>query len=130
MIAAAGVMACIAVDTGLQTFIMDEVDHGLEAVGEADLVDKQLSRFAISSTLEAIVDVDILIAGILEALGDHRGGLLLDEGLIDISEIGVPRAPAHSRTLGRGLCLSRQGERGGSQQCEEWMFHRFSLLFY
>lgn len=42
----------------------------------------------------AIVDVDVLVAGVAEAAGDHDVRDFADERVVDFTAEGVPRGPA------------------------------------
>ena len=90
VVAAAGVVAAVAVDAGLQAFRVDIVDDGLQTVGKAGGMNLELTGRGVAATEVAVVDVDVVIAGIEQTPGDHGVGLPLDGGLVDIQLERVP----------------------------------------
>ena len=77
-------------------FRMNVIAHRLHAGGETlGVGDDVALRVAIH--LPAIVDHDVLIAGILHAARNHGVGGLLDQVLAHIAGELVPTVPAHGR---------------------------------
>ena len=87
--AAAGAVARIAVDAGLQALGVNIVAHHLQAAGEALGMDAHLPLCS-AAILEAVVDVDVQVARILQSLGDHSIGLTLDDVFRNVHRESVP----------------------------------------
>ena len=94
----AGVGARVGVDTRPQAKAVDMVDDALDAVGEAFGVGLQ-HALLVAVAEEAVVDVDIAVAGILQPERHHGIGLAADKLLADVYTVGVPRAPPHDGRL-------------------------------
>ena len=124
---AAGVVARIAVDAGLEAQRVDVVGHGAHAVGKLLGVDVQPACFGVAAVPVAVVDVDILVAGSRQTFAHHGVGLLADEFFADAKPVGVPRAPPHGGRIdglkSQGPC-QQTGGKNRSLKC----FHRF-LVF-
>ena len=71
VIAAAGVVAGVAVNTGFQALGVDVVDDRLQTVGEALRVNLQLAAGLVAPAEVAVVDVDVVVAGIQQLLRHH-----------------------------------------------------------
>jgi len=91
----AGVVACVGVDAGLEAEAVDVIDQRAQSVGEFLGMEQQVSVHAVASAEIAVVDVDVLVSGFLQAAARHGVGLFADELLADVDAVGVPRAPAH-----------------------------------
>ena len=113
VVVAAGVASRIAIDARLESFGMDGVGHGFQSVGEACGMDEQLARRLIAPAEETIVDVDVVVAHVLESFRHHGVGLEPDKGFVDIDAESVPRTPPHG---GAVLCRGGQRRQGNSEQ--------------
>ena len=109
MIVAAGVLAAIGVDACLHLEGVDIIDHRLQAIRETGGMDEQLSRFGVTSSEVAVVDVDVVVADFVESLCSHGSGLSLDDIFVDVEGKGVPRTPTHS---GLVLCVTLHSTEG------------------
>ena len=65
---AAGVAAGVAVYSCFQPFGVYVFHHGLQAVGEACLVYEQFAGGGVASAEEAVVDVDVVEAYVLQTI--------------------------------------------------------------
>ena len=97
--ASARVRACVGVDARLETEPVDVVDDVFEPVREALWVRLQLAVLVAPAKI-AVVDVDILVAALVEAKFNEKICLLHDELVRDVDAVGVPARPAHRRRLG------------------------------
>src|SRR5205823_3135081 len=71
------------VDAELQALVVHVVGHVLDAVREPDRVRYQVAVAVPRGQRPAVVDVDVLVAGILQARGDERVRHAQDEGLVE-----------------------------------------------
>ena len=108
--AATGVAPGIAVDTGLQPFLVDVVHYALQSVGESGGVNEQLARLWVAPAEITIVDVDVVEAHGFQSFALDGVGLLLNQTLVDVHPVGVPGTPAHG-----GAVLCHHGCYGGQQ---------------
>ena len=118
--AAAGVLAAVGVDAGLEAERMDVVDDGLESVGEALRVRLEPSVLVASAEV-AVVDVDVDVAALVELQLLDKVGVVLDRPLADVDAECVPRAPAHRRRLDGGPRLGLDGKE--KHDGREYVFH-------
>ena len=117
--AAAGVLAAVGVDAGLEAERMDVVDDGLESVGEALRVRLEPSVLVASAEV-AVVDVDVYVPALVELQLLDKVGVVLDRPLADVDAECVPRAPAHRR----GLDVRRSGlDDKKKHDGREYVFH-------
>ncbi len=124
-----GVVAGAGVDAELQALAVHVVGEGLDAVREADRVGHQVAARVALGLGPAVVEVDVLVAGRLEALGDEDVGDALDHRLVELGPAvgGVPVVEAHlrrqveavvegrGRRCGRELEPHRHGAAAGEQ---------------
>ena len=110
VVSGAGVVSGIGVDARLQSEPVDIVHHGFQSAWETVLVDDELSRGLVTTTLEAIVDIDVGISRSLQALVGHSLGLALDERRVDLGSKCVPRAPSHGGAVVQSLCHGGSGK--------------------
>ena len=122
VVVAARVMTCIAVNTCLQSLAVDVIDHRLHTVGKTCGMNQQLARRLVASSKVAIIDIDEAVAHIEQTPADHCIGLTLNQFLVDVHTIRVPRAPTHRRTL---LCSDCQ--RKSSHQKQNGVTFHFSF---
>jgi len=96
---AARLRAAIAVDAQLQVQAVNVIGDRLDAVRESQGVGLQRPVRVARRVLDrpAIVDVDVLVAGVAHAGRHHRVGRALDEVLVDVALELVPAVPAHRR---------------------------------
>ena len=99
---AASAVSCITVNACFQPFGVDVVAHDLQSMREALWMDSHFSC-AGTAILEAVVDVNVLVADIFQSLRYHSVGLTLNDVFRDVDREGVPRTPAHSGGL--DLCI-------------------------
>ena len=95
VVVAAGVGTGIAVDASLQSLGVNIVGHRFQSVGKSCFVDDQFTCGGVASSKEAIVNVDVVKACILESFRHHGVGLFSDECIADVHIVSVPRAPSH-----------------------------------
>ena len=88
--ASAGVVASIAVDSSLESFPVDIVNHRLQSVREFGGMDFQLPRVFVATVEISVVDIDMVESHSLETLRHHGVRLGLDEIIIDVQSIRVP----------------------------------------
>ena len=97
--ASARVRSCVGVDTGLKPKPMDVIDNLFKTVRETLWMRLQLAVLVASAKI-AVVDIDILVAALVEAKFNEKICLLHDELVRDVDAVGVPARPAHRRRLG------------------------------
>ncbi|KAI3478227.1 hypothetical protein L1887_59838 [Cichorium endivia] len=117
-VVSAGHGACRRVDAGLEAEGLDLVDDGLEAVGELLRVGRDLLGVGIALVcLPAVVDDDVVVAELVEALALDGLGGGEDSVLADVAGEGVPCVPAHLRGEREAIVVCR-GEAGECQRHE------------
>ena len=94
--AAARVRTGVGINTGLQAQRMDAVDDRLHSVREALGVELEDPVLAMTPE-EAVVDVDVDVAGVLEPVRRHRTRRLEDDLLGNLDAERVPARPPHKR---------------------------------
>ena len=65
--AATGAVSCVTINAGFQTFGVDVVSHHSQSIRKTLWMDANLP-FCCSAILETVVDVDILVANVLQSL--------------------------------------------------------------
>ncbi len=111
--AVAGLEAGAGVDAELEALGVDIVRDGLDAVREAGRVGHQLAVRVAVRQGPAVVEVDVPVAGVLEALVHEQVRDPLDHGLVEVGSAvrGVPVVEAHRR--GEGEAVGQGGGGGG-----------------
>ena len=68
---------------------MNIIHKPAQAIGETLGMDEQIT-LGITSAKETVIDIDVVIATILETEFHHCIGLSLDDRIIDLETIGIP----------------------------------------
>ena len=92
-------VAGTGVDAELEAQRVDVVTQSLHAARELVLEGEDVPRDIVAGSLPAIVQVDIVVAGVAQAGVHHGPRHLSDELLVDLASKHVPRVPAHCRRL-------------------------------
>jgi hypothetical protein len=120
------------VDAELESLRVDVVGEGRDPVREVDRIRLESALRVALGRHPAVVDVDVLVAGVGHAGLDDDVGGVADQLLVDVAAEGVPAVPPHRRgrrevtevvvvgRLGRGGRFGRGG-RGNEERGEgEW----------
>ncbi len=113
--ARAGLCARAVVHAEFETLRVEVVAEGLHAARELLGIGHEIAVGIALSGAPAVVDHDVLIAGVPHAILGHRVGHAADEFFIDVAGERVPTVPAHRRSLGEAVELL--GRRG--TQCDQ-----------
>ena len=98
VVVAASIFAGVRVDPGLETEPVDVGRDGLHTSRPVRRrVDGDVAGAVARSLPPALVDVDVLITGVLEAARHHGVRLPLDDGVVDLGGEAVPGRPPHRR---------------------------------
>jgi hypothetical protein len=103
--------AGVLVDAELEAERMHVVGDRLDAVRELGRVGHQVAAEVAVRLGPAVVDVHVLVAGRLHAIGHHGLGGLLDQLRADVAAERVPVVPAHRRRQGQAVV-----QRGGGRR--------------
>ena len=90
IVVAASVGTSIGIDASLKSESMDVIDHALQPARETLRMDEQLTRLWVTSSEITIVDVDVLVASILQRSACHHIGLVHYDRVTDVERKGVP----------------------------------------
>lgn len=111
-IAGTGELAGVAVDAELEAARAQIVGKRLKPAGKLVRIGYEIALRIALARHPAVVEIDIIVAGVAHAVLDHRFGDALDELLVDMGGEGVPGIPAHRRSLGEALELLGRRARG------------------
>ena len=85
----AGVAPGVGVGAGFQAEAVDVVDHGLESLRKSCGVGMQ-PAVGFAAVKGAVVNVDIFVPGLFQAVLCHGEGLFADKAVADVYAVGVP----------------------------------------
>ena len=94
-------MPGVLVDAELQAERVHVTGDGGDAVGELGRIGDQIAAGVPAGRHPAVVDVDVLVPGRLQAVVVHGQRGLLDQLLADVTAVGVPVVPAHPGVVRR-----------------------------
>jgi len=100
--ACAGLRAGVGVDAEFQTFAVNVIGKGFDARGKVFRIGNDVAVF-FARDLPAVVDDDVLVAGVFHAGLHHGVGCLAKEIFVDVALEFVPAVPAHGWSGGESL---------------------------
>src|SRR5690606_2677205 len=92
-VAGAGGVACVGVDTDLQTFGVNVIGQCFHAGRKTLFVDLDPAVF-IALTVPAVIDFDVFVSGIFHSGFYHGVGHFANQFFVDFAGEGVPAVPA------------------------------------
>ena len=112
----AGQRARVLVDAELQPARVHVIGDTLDAVRELHRVRHEIAAGVPVLGHPAVVDVDVVIACVLQPGADEQVRGLLDEGFGDVAGEGVPVVPAQRGSAGESVVQGGRGrdEPGGN----------------
>jgi len=120
--------AGVGIDAKLQALAMNEIGQRLDAGRKVFRIGNDVA-FVVARELPAVVDDDVLVAGIFHAGLHHGVGGLAKKIFVDVTLEFVPAVPAHGwsggKTFLRGYSSRDEQTRDGYQEQMRSGFQRF-----
>ncbi len=116
--ALAGLTPRVGVDAELQSLGVHVVGERFDAAGKARGVRDEPS-LGVARHLPAIVDHDVLVAGVAHAVGGHGVGRFLDELRAHVAAEVIPAVPTHRRRAGEPVVDQPQSASSGQHEWQE-----------
>ena len=90
MIVSAGILTTIGINARLHLEGVDIINNRFQTIREACGMDEQFSRFWITPSKITIVNIDMVIANLIESLCTHGRGLTFDDFFADVECESIP----------------------------------------